>query len=493
MTTQPSFDVLDLAEAVAAGDLRPDDAEARVRSSSQTVNSADRAVLELRELTTAVGAVRAHAIVTRAFDAAQPRTAIGPAVVALPVRGRAVRRGGRRGRGTHVLVAAMLLLGAAVFGIVVGGGGRIAQGPTPALPAVVSTASPIAQGSDAAPGNLTFGELDAIELVRVTEDVGWVRSPTSVFRTGDGGLTWSDVRPPVRSSSIVTAFVDGDTVFVTPAGPSIQIAVTHDAGQTWQAATIDDASATGIAALTFRGRDVAFATVDTPDPRTLHVYRTTDGGATWFGPSVSTIPDGINDGMHGIQPETGLVLSNGQRDGQPFDDRLVLSADGGATWQDRMFPVDATTPAGALRWVDTAWTDGTGRWVIVVNNGERHSIQTSDDDGRTWRLVRDWPRTYDIRLMSATEWVGLASDLDAIEMWSTQDGGSTWRTEIGPSRLFLDIVSLASPDVAWGVHRCDRAAGPWFPGPDPYCDGRAVEQVLLATSDGGRTWMEVAE
>ena len=73
MTMQPSPDLLDLAEAVAAGTLRADDAERQLRLAlgSDRAAESEQAVRELRGLIGAAGAVRAHARATReAFGSA---------------------------------------------------------------------------------------------------------------------------------------------------------------------------------------------------------------------------------------------------------------------------------------------------------------------------------------------------------------------------------------------------------------------------------------
>jgi galactose oxidase-like protein len=129
MTMLPSPDLLDLAEAVAAGALREDDAERQLRLVLGSVRAAqsEQAVRELRRLIGAAGAVRAHARATReAFGSASPdlapTVASTPASITTLVPGRitaaAVHRRsssdgdgtGRAPRRTWLLAAAALLL-----------------------------------------------------------------------------------------------------------------------------------------------------------------------------------------------------------------------------------------------------------------------------------------------------------------------------------------------------------------------------------------------
>ena len=141
MTMQPSPDLLDLAEAVAAGTLRADDAERQLRLALGPDRAAEseQAVRELRGLIGAAGAVRAHARATReAFDSASPDLAATvaptPASIATLVPGRVTAGAihhrssnggdgaGRAPRRTWLLAAAALLL---VGGAMAAGSGLV--------------------------------------------------------------------------------------------------------------------------------------------------------------------------------------------------------------------------------------------------------------------------------------------------------------------------------------------------------------------------------
>ncbi len=162
MTTQPSPDLLDLAEAVAAGTLRADDAERQLRLAlgSDGAAESEQAVRELRGLIGATRAVRAHARATREAFSASPdldaTVAPTPASIATLIPGRitagAVHRrssnggdGAGRGRGLTLLAAAALLL---IGGAVAAGSGLVrlpsVVPPVPAPTLPVAVASPTA-------------------------------------------------------------------------------------------------------------------------------------------------------------------------------------------------------------------------------------------------------------------------------------------------------------------------------------------------------------
>jgi hypothetical protein len=156
MTDMEPIDLLELAEAVAAGRLTMNDAESRLRSRYGTSRRADAELAELRSLVTALGAIEGHA---RAMGEAVRREPTPSAVPFGDVRSiavdGAVRRrtpAGREARGVQrpvLALAAVLLLGAGLAAASLVGGRLANQGPQPSSfgPVAVSSPSPIASAS----------------------------------------------------------------------------------------------------------------------------------------------------------------------------------------------------------------------------------------------------------------------------------------------------------------------------------------------------------
>jgi hypothetical protein len=154
MTKPTAPDLLDLAEAVAAGTLRADEAERQVRTAlgSERHATAEAEIRDLRRLVVAAGAVRAHASATRAAFS-DPGTELAPAgasvgaIAPRPVRPGAVRRGtshggdGRGPRRAWLLVAAALLVGTGVIGASIVGSRLDAPNPAPTIPTTVADGS----------------------------------------------------------------------------------------------------------------------------------------------------------------------------------------------------------------------------------------------------------------------------------------------------------------------------------------------------------------
>ena len=332
----------------------------------------------------------------------------------------------------------------------------------------------------------------------VTERAGWVTTGQGLYRTDDMGRTWATVDAPAPHRPDLMVAPDADTIYLILPGPPPTIASSHDGGATWTTASVVEPETSLPMDLTFRTPDHGFASFLLGDETAVHVYETTDGGTTWTGPVVSPMPDVGYSKPHGGPTQGLLWLSNGKADDVPFDNRLLLSLDGGATWVERRFPIGPAAPKDELKWPIAMWADGSGPIVLAMSLGDGGQIYVSDDDGRSWRFVRSWPSfisgtvtvDYHVAFLSESEWVLVAKDGSVV--WSTSDGGVEWREVAGPTRVLIDDVSVSSADHIWAVHHCDRPAGSTV-GPDPYCEMPGIRTVLLATRDGGRTWTSIGD
>jgi photosystem II stability/assembly factor-like uncharacterized protein len=183
-----------------------------------------------------------------------------------------------------------------------------------------------------------------------------------------------------------------------------------------------------------------------------------------------------------------LVLTNalGSR---PFDNNVYFSTDGGVTWAKRPFPVSDRAPARVMKGA-TLWADGSGRIVMAMSVNDDVQMYTSDDDGLSWQFVRDLGRDVGrVQLLSASEWIFA----NGSQVLSTVDGGASWRTTEGASRIFPYEVSFASPDRGWALLSCFYYPAEGFSTycaePQPGVNDTTV--VFLTTTDGGRTWTRI--
>ncbi len=307
-----------------------------------------------------------------------------------------------------------------------------------------------------------------------------------VWKTTNGGLTWSDVWPRDAVGAIGAVAIDPrdqNAVWAGTGEPNLRndisygdgVWVTHDGGRSWRNAGLRDTWA--IAQIVVDPRDsrrVWVAAVGNPyrDSTARGIYRTTDGGRTWHRTLYLGASSGASDVA--IDPRDPSVVfagiwqfrrlpwsftSGGELDG------LFKSADGGATWRrlrGNGFPKGETGRIGVAV---------AGNRVYAVIQSKQGVLWRSDDAGVRWRLMtRDTLVNqrpfYMSRLAvdpSNPDRVFFSSE-DLIE---TRDGGKTYN------------------DVETAVHQDHH--GLWISG-----DGRRIIEAddggAPISIDGGKTW-----
>lgn len=174
------------------------------------------------------------------------------------------------------------------------------------------------------------------------------------FRSDDGGRTWSPTRPALPGSDI-----HGLAASAARPGTFYAFVVGHglfrsdDAGRTWQRAGAAPGSTMSLTAAATNGSDVLFAS-------TMEgVQRSRDGGATW-----ERVPELGDAQVSGAGPRVYAIAGA----------RVLVSHDGGASWQERAFP------AGRAALVAPAASDPTIVYVVT----EELAVWRSSDSGRTW-------------------------------------------------------------------------------------------------------------
>ena len=518
MTTTGSPDLLDLAEAVADWRAPPDEAERQVRGAlgPDHDDASEKAIRDLRQLIAGARAVRSHAIATReAWSPPIPDPAHSTpsmtTVVLGPVRAEVARRrsssgGDRRApRRTWLLVAATLVVGGGVIGASLVGGRLVSPKPVPApLNAVTNptanpTAGPTSLTATIAPSPTAnglpavAGQFDTVcDFGLASGTVGWVSTTAALYRTTDAGATWSIVSPQGWSAATSTTsfFADSVTAYSFLAGSPARIAATHDGGETWVLADVQagaDSVAPAFSFQTATSGSVVFYGALKSDP--VSIYSTTDGGTTWTGPRSGVGAIGSPGcGHQGLTPL--LALTNAKYDNKPFDNLLQLSSDGGATWVNRQLPVSTISPKNSLKWVEGLWSDGSGRVVMLLSVEGAEQLYTSGDDGRTWQLLQAFGQPAHAYLLpeflSATAWVFVAEDASAV--FSTVDGGATWRTTTG-STFKVRSASFGSPDLGWASVNC---GGLSYTPDNPVC-ATSAKGTILSTTDGGQTWAPIGQ
>jgi photosystem II stability/assembly factor-like uncharacterized protein len=353
------------------------------------------------------------------------------------------------------------------------------------------------------------------EVGRFDEQTGWVLiqdpSGADLLRlTEDGGATWSDAlkAPPGPR----TQFLDADHSWTmsfesTDKSVSITFHRTDDGGMTWQdsSLTIDSGppSEESYLSLSFHFRDQAhgelFATFgpatatggpapSSRDEWTCSRYSTSDGGATWSGPTASPCLGEVTFQDNGFGYASDALWA-------PI---LYITTDGGQTWTGGSLPegsaVNSSSPVALVQ----RRSDGTLRALgALAPDTSAPMAITSDDGGLTWTSVavtRGLPsNTVLLQAVALSEnrWLALIVGGGGSRLlYSSDDGGLTWQplatTGLVAEPAEIDFVGPSDGWVVVSGNACEASAG----SPQP-C--RVISSALFATTDGGATWKELLE
>lgn len=244
------------------------------------------------------------------------------------------------------------------------------------------------------PRQISFVDAQHGWLLASTQDDGGAAEPVSVFRTTDGGKTWSsvatalfaDTTPPGRLpyGGLKTGlyFLDSMTGWVTGTvfAPNLAwLYVTRDGGATWQEQTlpptpgVPPARFTVLAPRFFSADDgilpVIFSDDTTGKALAATVYTTHDGGKTWQ----STLP---------VPTASPLLSFADTQYGWATDGTaLYLTDSGGNQWR-------KLSPGGSFKNViQLDFTSDTVGWAISSSVSTNSTLLKTADGGRTWNSI----------------------------------------------------------------------------------------------------------
>ena len=238
------------------------------------------------------------------------------------------------------------------------------------------------------------------------------------------------------------------------AGETGALLVTADGGASWKRQKFF---------LPQRGVDVTFPDALTgwlvTDAGT--VLATADGGAGW------TVVEKVRLDVQAIAAVDGgtawLAGNAVGAAGEPGVSAVLRTTDGGGTWKRTSF--------GDALLADVAFADRRHGVLVALDR-----IWSTRDGGATWRLRKQFPMTV---LTSAAAgdarhaWVaGWGTQDGAPLVWATRDGGATWR------RLRIDVPAPQPDALQTRQIACAGASRLWV----------TCNAGVLATADGGKTW-----
>jgi photosystem II stability/assembly factor-like uncharacterized protein len=308
-------------------------------------------------------------------------------------------------------------------------------------------------GSSWLPSHATTGTLYDVDLV--DQNIGYACGFGSVWKTVDGGVTWSRQSIPLFGNLVGIDFVDASTGWVVGAEGSVY--KTSNGGVTWVRQRHDSSAFyTGVSFVSVNEGWVC------GNSTMLH---TSDGGATWFTQPIPSGADAIE--VRFVDSENGYAAGALRT--------ILRTSNGGQTWvlqlggvfaePNNRYPfngLDVTSPTSA----------------IAVGGG--NSVYTTNNGGARWVSRGSGSGTIPFR-MARTDANHLWSANSNSEVLYTINGGKLWNRSIIQLQLDCETCSNAA-DIAF----LDNSQG-W-----------AVINGLFTTTswvwhsvDGGQTWQSL--
>jgi photosystem II stability/assembly factor-like uncharacterized protein len=266
---------------------------------------------------------------------------------------------------------------------------------------------------------------------------GWgiaVNSNGCVLRTVDGGSTWLNATPPGIGSiglSATLAVLHTNTVWVLVPGTDFFSGIlyrTGNGGITWSS----NAVPFGAALIQFQNGDYGRALADrgaSAGSEAVELFQTSDGGATWTsifhddpglpGSSDSLPQAGIKNGMTFIDGQTGWVTGFLPADGDVY---LYVTHDGGVSWSQQSVPLQAGYEAYQYLPQAPVFFGKDGFLPLTVYQPDTTGLifYTSHDGGLSWTGN---PANADQVIKP-----GLPAFADARHIWSWDGGTSLYTT-----------------------------------------------------------------
>ncbi|MBI4926121.1 MAG: hypothetical protein HY835_00035, partial [Anaerolineae bacterium] len=370
--------------------------------------------------------------------------------------------------------------------------------PTATLPQQPATETPNLQPQGSLQvKNLRFDRLEMLDAM-----TGWaigVQQPggdPDVLLTQDGGETWQAVTPPLAEragSQAVAYFLDAShawVVFVPQPNPGLNRATvwrTSDGGLTWSKSEINGSSlmmdSFATAQISFSGTGFGWALAHLGAGMNhdyVAILTTRDGGQSW---QFVVEPEKNNLWMSCQKndvwfrtPQNGFVAGtcNGVMAGLYW----YVTADGGETWTEASLPAPTEMPDAFTR--ESVFCEGDhlrfdtpdlGRVLVRctdMDSGQASRwLYTTLDGGGQWTPVALPAPQGEISFAGQSGWylVPAAEDQPVgAQVFSSSDGGTTW-------------AKVSDVDWTGSIDFVDSLHG-WA----------LVKGVLYRSADGGVTW-----
>ncbi|HEY8312655.1 MAG TPA: hypothetical protein VIG51_00655 [Candidatus Baltobacteraceae bacterium] len=295
----------------------------------------------------------------------------------------------------------------------------------------------------------TSGRIDAVSGVPGDPRTYYVGGLGGMFKTEDGGATWTSVfeKKPVSSvDAIAVAPSSPTTIYAGTGEANLRNDVVNgdgvwkstDSGATWTHAGLDDTAYITAIAVQPTDANVAYVAAlgDVYAPsKARGIYRTTDGGTTWK--QVLYTDERTGGSSIAIDPADPKKLFAGMWEGwrNPYHlnsggptDGIYTSSDGGDSWTRLR---GSGLPTGTLGRIALAFAPSNPKRIYALIESKEGTLWRSDDTGKTWQLMNK-SHGIDQRPFYFTSLAVDPADQNhvyfmSVSMWQTTDGGKTVR------------------------------------------------------------------
>lgn len=354
---------------------------------------------------------------------------------------------------------AKLLLGATIFLLPFGISGGSATEPTGPAEKPTQAAAWTTLATDPYRGKRD-------DIVFANARVGFYGTGAGdLFRTGDGGASWTRVWTKPGTFIRALGFIDEKNGFLGNVGdyyPGVTDTTplyrTRDGGANWTPVRFGDAVIPGICSIdivktraihqgALRDRVVVHAAGRVGGPARL--LRSVDGGERW---SVIDLSDqaGMILDVKFLDSDTGFVFAGTSSDVQQSEALILKTRDGGKSWR----PVYRSGRKLENSWKGS-FADARTGFAIVQSYDPKRAQQVvvrTADAGETWTeipLVQD-AKARQFGIGFATPrlgWVGTA-----VGGFETRDGGSTWtRVPLAPAANKIRTRASDGTPMIYGI------------------------------------------